>query len=163
MLPYDDNKLAYLAVMPPEDTKLGDYISQLDGNTIGALMKSAEKIDLKFNIPKYTVYFDAELNDMLGRMGLSIAFDENNADFSRMGTAAGRLSISRILHKTFFKINELGTEAAAATSVQIRCQATPISNQMSITFNRPFFYALVDRNTDLPIFLGTVDVPPALE
>ena len=61
-------------------------------------------------------------------------------------------------HKTFISIAEQGTRAGAATSVSMRVTAAmPDEEPKIVRLDRPFVYAIVDTQTNLPLFLGTVE------
>ena len=54
-------------------------------------------------------------------------------------------------------VNEDGTEAAAATIVDVKCTAMPPEDGVRLVFDRPFLYGIVDLQTGLPLFLGTFE------
>jgi serine protease inhibitor len=94
-------------------------------------------------------------------MGMGIAFDPYNADFSQMNEEHTKnLHISEVKHKTFIRVDEKGTEASAATSVEIRETAMPLSDK-EITFDRPFLYGIMDLQTGMPLFIGIMEDPAA--
>ncbi|HBP37317.1 MAG TPA: serine proteinase inhibitor, partial [Clostridiales bacterium] len=66
--------------------------------------------------------------------------------------------ISEIKHKTFCRVDELGTEAAAVTSVEVSLTSMPFSD-VQLVFDRPFIYAIVDTTTGVPLFLGIMENP----
>ena len=63
------------------------------------------------------------LNETLAAVGINRAFDGETAEFQPMFahtlTAETNVYITQIAHKTFIKVNEEGTEAAAATAVSM--------------------------------------------
>jgi len=91
-------------------------------------------------------------------MGMTEAFSAR-ADFSKMGTydECG-LYISKAAQKTCIEVDEKGTRAAAATSVMmVALSEGPYSEEIvEIYLERPFVYAIVDMQTNLPLFIGTV-------
>ena len=78
-------------------------------------------------MPKFEINFSAELKSIFQSLGMKEAFT-NNADFSSMKKEKD-ISISRIIHKTFIKFDEKGTEAAAVTAIVMRCMAASPQNQ----------------------------------
>lgn len=70
------------------------------------------------------------------------------------GIAEGPMMVSSVMHKSSMELNEEGAEAAAATAVVISRSSTPIFH-----LNRPFFFALVDDMTKVPILMGVVNNP----
>ena len=83
------------------------------------------------------------------------AFHWTTADFSRITRERDDLYISKVAHKTFISVDEEGTEASAATSVTISVTSMP----PTLTFDRPFFFAIRERSTGTLLFLGVVRDP----
>ena len=88
--------------------------------TISGMMAQKANFTVKLMMPKFEVSFEDVLNPELVTLGMGIAFDEGRADFSQMNAAHSKgLYISEVKHKTFIRVDEKGTEAAAVTSVAI--------------------------------------------
>ena len=97
------------------------------------------------------------MSEILRNMGMTDAFDSNRADLSGLGSSTeGNLYISRVLHKTYISVDEKGTKAAAVTAVEVVPECAPIEERYSVILDRPFVYFIVDQQTKLPIFMGTV-------
>src|SRR5690606_988074 len=97
------------------------------------------------------------LNDALKAMGMAIAFRPFEADFSRIAPRPPALYISRVEHKSFIDVHELGTEAAAATAVGIAVTSMP----PEIRIDRPFVFAIRERETGTLLFIGRIGDPAA--
>ena len=67
----------------------------------------------------------------------------------------GDSQIGDVLHKTFISVDELGTKAGAVTKVEMRDESAPMSEWV-VNLNRPFVYMIIDNETNLPVFIGTV-------
>ncbi len=155
---FKDSRYAFAAVLPNEGTALEDYIGNLTGEQFLSLVKSADGT-ADCSLPKFKYEFQVDLNDPLKALGITDAFDAQKADFSNMGTTSlGKLFVSDVLHKTFIQVDEAGAKAGAATEVQMSVTSMPVDVK-NIDFNRPFLYAIIDMQTGLPIFLGTVNNP----
>jgi serpin B len=90
---------------------------------------------------------------------MKLPFDPNNADFSMMNESHAKdLSISEVKHKTYIKVDEKGTEAAAVTSIGVGATSMPIELPR-LTFDRPFIYGIVDVTTGIPLFIGIMENP----
>ena len=158
--PYADGAYAFAALLPNEGVSLEDYVAGLDGTGFRAMMANAQSAEVEAYLPKFEVEQSLELADVLGRMGMADAFDAGVADFSGMSDEAGEraLHIDRVTHKTFISVAEQGTRAGAATSVSMRVTAAmPDEEPKIVRLDRPFVYAIVDTQTNLPLFLGTVE------
>jgi serpin B len=85
---------------------------------------------------------------------MPVAFG-SGADFGGMveGDDAG-LWISEVFHEAFVGVDEKGTEAAAATAVEVVESIPP--EWGTVRFDRPFLFCIRDRPTDAVLFLGRV-------
>ena len=157
VLPYDDGRLGFLAMLP--DGELDAWLETLDGDTLPALLAAAEEERVLLRLPKFEAEWGGELSDALAAMGLETAFDPDRADFSALGTAPdGPLYVSSVVHKARIEVNEKGTEAAAATVVGVDGAAAP-TDYRELVLDRPFCYAVVDLERGVPLFLGTFERP----
>ena len=107
------------------------------------------------NLPKFKFSFGLNLNHILKAMGMGLAFDPSQADFSRLTPTRG-IYISRVDHKAFINVYESGTEAAAVTSVGFGRTSVP---QPKIVFNRPFIFVIYEESSGSILFMGLVHQP----
>ena len=153
--PYKGGRWAFAALLPEEGTALRDYLASLTGEGLHALLKHPEETFVEAAIPKFQCRYGVNLVESLKAMGMPGAFLPGEANFSGMGTAAGPLFISGVLHRTYLSVDEKGTKAGAATAVAMSggggTEITPV-----VHLDRPFLYLLVDLETGLPAFLGAV-------
>ena len=98
------------------------------------------------------------MSEVLKGMGMSDAFSSAAADFSKLGhSTEGNIFISRVLHKTFISVDERGTKAGAATVVEMNDEcAMLVEDPKQVYLDRPFVYMLIDCETNLPFFIGTM-------
>ena len=111
-------------------------------------------------MPKFKIEFGQDLKEPLKRLGMTIAFDSEKADFSRMCETPPVVYIDEVRHKSCVEVNEEGTEAAAATVIMM-CLGTPPVPPLAfrLVADRPFFFAIQDDWTGLPLFLGSITDP----
>lgn len=154
---FADTSLAMWFVLPPAGQKIDDFIADISyEDIVEGLMLKANSGRLELQLPKFEVNYKIQLNDALKAMGMEIAFDPMQANFSNIGsTAFGNTYISRVEHKTFLKIDEKGAEGAAVTSVGIGVTSLP----PSIKFDRPFLTILIHKSTQTPVFIGKIENP----
>ncbi|NEP86129.1 MAG: hypothetical protein F6K18_04460 [Okeania sp. SIO2C2] len=86
---------------------------------------------------------------------MEIAFDRE-ADFYQMSPK--QLNIDKVKHKTFVEVNEIGTEAAAATSV-IMQNVSGLFSPILMVINRPFFFAITENDSGTILFMGAITNP----
>lgn len=158
--PYADGKYAFAALLPDETTNIENYVNQLTGERLHAILASPIDESVEIALPKFKAEFSAELSGNLKALGMTDAFDGANADFTALGTSdEGNIYISRVLHKTFIQVDEEGTKAGAATAVEAATESAALYPH-SVLLNRPFVYMIVDLETGLPIFLGALTALP---
>lgn len=154
---YADQKYAFAALLPNTDSNLYDYASSLNSQQLIELLSHAQDIKVNTMIPKFELEYSSSLNQTLSSMGMIDAFDPEAADFTRIAEN-NELVISQVLHKTFIAVNEQGTKAGAATVVEMEAtSAMPEPEEIKeVILNRPFLFMLIDCNTNIPLFIGTV-------
>ena len=162
---YRGKNYAFAALLPNEGVSISSYVQSLTGNRIlSALNSQKEKSGKVYALlPKFEVEYDDLLNDNLQSMGMNIPFG-GDANFSRMlsNPASASLSISRVIHKTYIQLNEVGTKAAAATVVEMKETCVPPDGEepIKIYLTRPFVYMLINTDTNTPMFIGTIETLP---
>lgn len=157
---YADGKYAFAVLLPDEATSIENYVNQLTGERLHAILASPIDESVEIALPKFKAEFSAELSENLKALGMTDAFDGEKADFTALGTSdEGNIYISRVLHKTFIQVDEEGTKAGAATAVEAAAEGAALYPH-SVLLNRPFVYMIVDLETKLPIFLGALTALP---
>jgi serpin B len=102
------------------------------------------------------------LSEHLKELGMQQAFDPDAADFFGMGrppVEGMRLYISEAFHQAFVKVDEVGTEAAAATAVVMALAGGPPAEPTEIRADRPFIFAIRDLGSGTILFIGRVVDP----
>ena len=155
--PYRDPRYSFAAVLPNEDVSLDDYIASLDGEKLTKLLDSKESCLVEAAMPKFKFDYSVTMNDALKALGMPAAFLADTADFTGLNDAEGiKTWIGKVIHKTHIDVSETGTKAAAVTAVIMAggCGIEP--EVKTVTLDRPFLFMILDNQTDLPIFIGTV-------
>ena len=157
---YKDRKYAFVAMLPNEGVSVSQYVDSLTGEHLRELLNNPQDLTVFASIPKFETEYDIEMSEVLQEMGMTDAFDWQVADFSRLGTYnvdGMNICISRVLHKTFISVSEQGTRAGAATAVEMVAEgAMEIVEFKEVVLDRPFVYMLIDCETNLPFFIGTM-------
>jgi serpin B len=159
LLPYIDEQYAFFAVLPATGAAPRAFIANGGGAGLAALLASARLNQVELALPRFEAKYDDSLVNELQDLGMGLAFSAGQADFSLMQSSRAKdLYISEVKHKTFFKINEVGSEAAAATLVEISKTGQP-SSGVKLVFDRPFLYGILDQTSGLPLFIGIMENP----
>lgn len=149
-LPYGSGKAAMYCILPDENISVNDFIEDLDIDKWKAIKESiSEKDDVQLQLPRFKLEYGIKnLNDSLTALGMGEAFT-GNADFSGIREDA---CISRVLHKAVIEVDEKGSEAAAATVVEMR--ATGAFVPLTFFADRPFVFIIADDETGTILFMG---------
>ena len=165
-LPYAGGNLEMIIAIPkawggtgnvPLALSAAEYASLVD------MLNAVQPERIRLSLPKFAFDYGTGLIPALKSMGVSAPFDPDIADFS--GISANEsvpLYISQAEHKALIEVNEAGTEAAAATAIEIAVgaimgQAEP----REIRVDRPFLFAIADRSSGALLFVGRLSDPRA--
>lgn len=155
-LPYGDRAFNMTILLPDDTISVNHVIQRLDKATWVEWNESFVESDVLLSMPKYQLEYAVDLKQALTVLGMGVAFEAGNADFSRI-SAAGDLFISGIKHKTFLKVDEEGTEAAAVTSIEIGIVSIP--EIILFRVNRPFLVVLTEKHSNAILFIGKIMRP----
>jgi serpin B len=157
-LPYKGKRFAMTILMPKDAAGLDSLAKKLDPKTFDGFVKDLKPEQLALSLPKFKLDPSSPiaLGTTLRKLGMPSAFSEADANFSGMGE--GALSIYEVFHKGFLRVDEKGTEAAAATAVVVKGESAP-ENGRPLAIDRPFLFALRDTKTGALLFLGRVTDP----
>lgn len=157
---YLGGKYAFMGILPNEDVSINDYMESLTGDSFINLYRSkisGNSVNVKVTIPEFKYTSEYLLNDTLKDMGISSAFDEFSADFSNMiDSNTYKLYMGKVIQKAYIQVDRNGTKASAITSISMN-DATAMLETYQVYLDRPFIYAIMDTDTELPIFMGVVN------
>lgn len=152
-LSYGKNKRLAMYVFLPKNLK--SFVEKSDVNKWSNWMQQYRETEGTILLPRFKMQYQKELRDLLAQLGMGIAFSDH-ADFSGIGTE--NFLISEVRHEAYVDVNEEGTEAAAATGVGIGITSGP-KKIFYMEVNRPFFFAISDRETNAILLMGIVQNP----
>lgn len=163
-LPYVDSDYVFFALIPDDASITAqDWLqAQPEGTAFASIyekINAADELQINLALPRFEATYEDSLKDDLGLLGMEIAFAPGEADFSKMQEIGGKdIYIGDVKHKTFIRVDEKGTEAAAVTAVEMRVTSMP-SYDKEITFDRPFIYGIMHMPTGVPLFTGIMEDP----
>ena len=161
-LPYGKEKMAMYIILPDKGVSVDTIIKSLNEEKWNKIKKSFYSSKVNLIMPRYKMEYGIKLlNDVLIKLGMGIAFEPGLADFSGIFYREPGESpwISRVLHKAVIEVNEKGSEAAAATVVEMMESAVPVEEIIEFVVNRPFFFIIADDRTGSILFMGKVIEP----
>lgn len=161
LLPYKDEEFATLFVLPAEG-KFSDVEAGLSEVSFKSMLKNLSDTKVSLWLPKFAQRTTPNVKKVLKDLGLGIAFDQQQANFSGISNKTN-FYIEDIAHEAVVKMFEEGTKAAAATGVIFAPTsiAEPIEPEKLIEFHaeRPFFFFIVHQPSSTILFMGHVNEP----
>jgi len=161
-LPYGENERYVMRVyLPKEDVKFDKFVKGIDKESLQQWGGDFGSMKGVLELPKFKTEYSNSMKDILISMGIKEAFNSNSADFSKMVTVEGQnVYISEVMHKTYIDVNEKGTEAAAATSIEMSATSAPQPEEMfEMIVDRPFVFTIDDKESGEILFIGAIINP----
>jgi serpin B len=158
-LPYRASKLSMLVVLPTGGGSVGGLEGQLRENGLDPMVHKLSPASVNLTLPRFHLDTEALLNGALEALGMKLPFSEA-ANFSGIN-AAEPLKIGVVQHVADIKVNEEGTEAAAATGVSVEPESLEVPRGPVVTFkaDHPFLFFVRDDKTGAVLFAGRLTNP----
>ncbi len=155
-MPYGGGDSYSMYLVDGDDTK---SINELAGNVNETILKTAiagmAKTWSTLSLPKWEyAYSMDDFRPQLATLGMGIAFGDN-ADFSKMYNT--HVAITKAIHKTYIKVDEEGTTAAAVTGISIG--TTSVGPGTYLKYDHPFIYVIAEKQTGTILFTGIINDP----
>jgi serpin B len=154
-LPYDGQELSMVIILP-DSGQFKTFEESMDYEQVKGIIENLKGQEVMLKMPKFEFDASFSLKKALTDMGMPVAFTEG-ADFSGM-IGKQDLHINDVIHKAFVSVDEVGTEAAAATAVIMDLTAMP-ETPVEVTLNQPFIFLIRDIETGAILFIGRVMNP----
>nr|AAA73954.1 serine protease inhibitor [Cyprinus carpio] len=151
MVPYKGN--TSMMIVLPDEGKMKDVEESICRHHLKNWHDKLFRSSVDLFMPKFSISATSKLNDILTEMGVTDAFSDT-ADFSGM-TEELKVKVSQVVHKAVLSVDEKGTEAAAATTIEIM----PMSLPGTVMLNRPFLVLIVEDTTKSILFMGKITNP----
>ncbi|MBN1693909.1 serpin family protein [candidate division WOR-3 bacterium] len=157
-IPYGKGNYSMTVILPEYSEDIDELIAGLTKEKWDEWMNSFYEDTVTLFLPKIKLEYKIKdlLEDVLKSLGMGVAFDDQEADFTGMYEPGG-IFIDRIIHKTFLEVDEEGTEAAAATVVAM--SLTCIDGNLTIRVNRPYIFAIRENHSGTILFIGKIIEP----
>ena len=150
-LPFQKDFMSAIIILPSEKIEINSFIKNnlAKKNYLNDIINKLDYAKVHLELPKFEVTFEETLNHVIKKLGMKKIFNSLEADLSGLYNRKG-LFVSKVIHKTYLKVNEEGTEAAAVTLVEVdeasMAGEEEIIHEMKV--NRPFLFLL--KNWELP-------------
>jgi serpin B len=153
-LPYEGNELSMVMILPPQGT-LDAFEASLTAEKLATILGGMTEHGVTITLPRFSVDSSFALRDTLGKLGMPLAFTDM-ADFSGIDGKPD-LQLTSVVHKAFVKVDEDGTEAAAATGVVVGTTSAPPPAEIHL--DHSYLFLIRDKPTGTILFLGRVEDP----
>jgi serpin B len=155
-MPYGGGKFSMLIFLPETGKTVNDVIAQLSSDRVNDWISKLTSQKKQVYLPKFEFRFDKSLIETLKALGMTDAFD-GRANLSGISDVA-QLVVTEVMHKTYIKVDEAGTEAAAVTGITVGyTSVNPQSNIFRV--DHPFVFAIREKDTGALLFVGKVMDP----
>ena len=155
-MPYGSGKYSMLIFLPETGNKTDDVISLLTSENVNDYISKLAEQKKEVLLPKFEFKFDNSLVDELAALGMTDAFNDAKANLTGISDAA-KLIISEVMHKSYIKVDERGTKAAAVTGITVG--VTSVGPDNSFRVDHPFVFAIREKDTNAILFIGKVMDP----
>lgn len=152
---YKDENYCFMALLPKKKRSKTFLKRAIDGSKLSELFLNAQDIEVHAAMPEFKAEFSENLNALLERNGINRIFT-NSADFSPVSEEVP-LKMDSILHKAYIEVDRRGTKAAAVTMGWVVAACASAEESKTVYLDRPFVYAIVNKLTGYPVFIGTVN------
>ena len=157
-LPYGYQKYSMLLILPKEGYSISDIAPLITAENLRSWSSDMTRNDVRVYLPKFEFSYEESLASTLQTLGMQDAFIPGKANFSSISDNP-ELYISKVKHKTYIKVDESGTEAAAATGIIFR--ETAAGPGIIFNADHPFIFAIREADTGTVLFIGTMANPAA--
>jgi len=154
-LPYAGDRLSMVLLLPKKVDRLAALEQSLSTENLDQWLGRLRQQPVHVTLPRFTLGSRFDLTRTLVAMGMPDAFSSSKADFSGM-TGRRDLFIGLVIHEAKVKVNEEGTEAAAATAVVMTLKG---SRPPAFVADHPFLFLIRDKQTGSILFMGRVANP----
>jgi len=156
--PYGQGNFVMDIIIPNDQSGFNNTLAMVSDENYTSWINQMNKRETDLSFPRFKYGFRKKLKDTLTDMGMGIAFNDG-ADFSNINDMYDLL-INDVAHQSFIETNEEGTEAAAATVVEIGLTSAP-PTPLVLKLDHPFIYIIRETTTNTIIFMGRVADPSA--
>ena len=156
-LAYGDSLFSMDIILPRPGTSINNFVAGLSKDKLDHWIDQLRDVKVGVSLPKFKIDYEIRLKKVLSDLGMETAFS-SGADFSNINPDMP-LQISEVKQKSYIKVDESGTEAAAATYIAITTSATPRPKVFLFNADRPFVYLIRERSTGTILFIGKMGNP----
>jgi serpin B len=155
-LPYGGGNFNMYVLLPRTNMQVTQLAAVLNRPSFANWQAHLDSTDVQLFLPKFQYSYSIDnMLPELSAMGMGIAFSDA-ADLTKI--YSGGAQVNQAIHKTYINVDETGTEAAAATAVNVGGNTSPAPPLM-LRFDHPFLYVIQEKTSGVILFIGQVNDP----
>ncbi|RZS96956.1 serpin family protein [Cecembia calidifontis] len=161
-IPYSTGQYQ-MAIIQANSGTLSSILPEITTENLALWSENSRESNVILKMPKFKMrYKEENLNSKLENMGLVTPFSPNPANFTKIFEGSfPPMLISRVIHEALIEVDEKGTEAAAATIIEISVTSMP-SGPSIIKLDKPFYFLIKEKNSGSILFMGKLGNPSLL-
>ena len=155
-LDYKDCNLSMVFLLPPYSKPLEHSLDTKE-KILSVTDWDRSLVEVNVKIPIFEINTDFNVKQMLKAIGVEHIFSDGANKFDEMFDNRSDMCIGEIMQKSYIKVNEVGTEAVAATIIfkGVTCSRLPKLTKKFI-LDRPFSFYIIDEK-GLIYFNGAIN------
>lgn len=162
-IPYSSGQYT-MGVIIAEDFALDSKLEAFTLDDLEQFRANSDTTNFILKMPKFKMgYRIDKLNEELQALGLVKPFVPSPLNFSKLFVnPTAPMAISRVIHEAVIEVSEEGTEAAAATVVEVYTTSTGPSQPRVFSLDKPFVFFIQENSSGALLFAGKLGDPSIL-
>lgn len=147
-IPFKDKSAYFAIILPIQRFGLAENLKTFNAAEFHNLVNNVYHEYIHLTFPKFKLDYKINLNEALGKLGLSDLFTER-ADLSGIGPG---LRLGSATHQALIEVDQVGTRAAAVTEAKIYFTSGSNAQPLNIRADHPFLFSIIKDKS--PLFMG---------
>jgi serpin B len=163
-IPYSNGNYT-MGVITTTDFGLDEKLQKFSFEDLEYWREQASDANFVLQMPRFKMRYKLEdMSENLMAMGLEKPFKPSPMNFSQLFSNPSQdMHISQVVHDALIEVDETGSEAAAATVVEIELTSIAPGEPGIFKLDRPFVFLIQDTNSGAILFMGKLGNPALLD
>ena len=151
-LPYGNGSFLMTVLLPLQTKSVNNLPTVPTVSEWQQLNQEMDSALVDVMLPRFETSTDIDLKDIMKKLGMTDAFDEEAADFRNFCNVPVYIGLMKQVAK--IKVDEEGSEAAAVTVIGMDNKSASGPSYIAFHANHPFLYVISERQTGAVFFIG---------